>query len=280
MIEFLLITIGLIGLLIASFCDIETREVPNWLNFSLIASGLGVRTIGSLNQLNLFVIISGLIGVFSMIIIGTALYYTKQWGGGDTKLLIGIGALFGSLSFSRWFLVHFFINLILIGSIYGLAWSIYLAIKHHKHFVKIFKVEIPAHKKKLKMFLPVAILLFLMSFLIEQAVISLMLALSGGLVLFYVITIIFVKTVEDACMFRSIKIKHLTEGDWIAQDVFSGKKKIYSTADPGVSRTQISLMRKLRLNRVLIKEGIPFVPSFLFTMLVTLIMGNVFSVLI
>ena len=45
MIDYLLLLIGLIATLIAAITDIKTKEVPDWLSFSLISTALGVRLI-------------------------------------------------------------------------------------------------------------------------------------------------------------------------------------------------------------------------------------------
>ena len=43
-----LVIVGFIGLIFATITDIKKREVPDWLNYSLIAIGLGARGIYSL----------------------------------------------------------------------------------------------------------------------------------------------------------------------------------------------------------------------------------------
>ena len=49
MLYIVLIVIGIIGILIAAISDIKTREIPDWLNYSLIALGLGIRIIYSIS---------------------------------------------------------------------------------------------------------------------------------------------------------------------------------------------------------------------------------------
>ena len=92
MISYILITAGLIGLLIATMTDIKTREVPDWLSYSLIVIGLGVRLIYSLFEWNFSYVLFGFIGFGIFFLIALFMYYTKQWGGGDSKLLMGLGA--------------------------------------------------------------------------------------------------------------------------------------------------------------------------------------------
>ena len=89
-----LIILALIVLFIASYTDLKTREVPDWLNYSLIFSAFGIRTIFSF-ELGWEIIISGLIGFVIALSIALLFYYTGQWGGGDSKLLMGMGAIIG-----------------------------------------------------------------------------------------------------------------------------------------------------------------------------------------
>jgi len=49
--EIIIVTIVLIGLIIGSYTDLKTREVPDWLNFSLVAIGIGANLIFCLLRL-------------------------------------------------------------------------------------------------------------------------------------------------------------------------------------------------------------------------------------
>ena len=89
---------------------------------------------------------------------------------------------------------------------------------------------------------------------------------------------IFVKAIEKTSMLKFIKPTELVEGDWIAKDIIINKKKIAGPKDLGVSKKQIeklvSLYKIKKIKKVLIKEGLPFLPSFLISYIVTLIWGN------
>jgi preflagellin peptidase FlaK len=89
---FLIILAG-IWLVIASLQDIKKREVPNWLNFSLIAFALAYRAFYSIvNQDSLF-FLYGLLGFLVFLVLAYAFYYGKVFGGGDAKLFMAIGAI-------------------------------------------------------------------------------------------------------------------------------------------------------------------------------------------
>ena len=95
-IEYILVITALLWVLFASLSDIKTREVPDWLSYSLIAIGLGLRGINSIYLKDVWFFLYGLIGLTIMFGFGMLMYYTKQWGGGDSKLIMGLGAVFGS----------------------------------------------------------------------------------------------------------------------------------------------------------------------------------------
>ena len=95
---------------------------------------------------------------------------------------------------------------------------------------------------------------------------------------------IMAKAVERACMLKLVSPLKLTEGDWVAKDVVVGGKRIAGPKDLGIEKRQIrqlvALYRQKKLRVVLIKEGIPFSPSFLIAYIVTILFGNIFVALV
>ena len=79
-------------------------------------------------------------------------------------------------------------------------------------------------------------------------------------------------------MLKYVLPKQLTEGDWIAKDVKVDGKYITGPKDLGIEKKQIrrlvSFYKKNKVKKILIKEGIPFVPNFFIAYVVTLIFGN------
>ena len=142
MLSIILITITFIVLLIASYIDIRTREVPDWLNYGLIFTAFGIRTIYSF-ELGWTILLSGILGFIVCLGLAFLFYYTNQWGGGDSKLLMGMGAIIGityPFDASSWNLLFFFLALLFLGAIYGLIFMIGIAIKKRKIFMKEFSI--------------------------------------------------------------------------------------------------------------------------------------------
>jgi len=273
---------GLIGLIIGSYTDIRTREVPDWLNFSLIAIGVGIGIIFSIVYWDIHFLLSHLIGLCIGVVIGYAMYYAGQWGGGDSKMIMGLSAIIGFNIFNiNWNMPYFafIINIILVGAAYGIVMSIFLSIKHKKQFTEEFR-KLRMHKKVMlwrKIILVVCILGVISALFIPW---PLNLFFFGIFAIIFFMSYIWIisKVIEKACMIKTVPVEKLTEGDWILKDVIINKKKICGPKDLGVSKEQIVQLMKLKkarkIKEIWIKEGIPFVPSFLIAYILTYLLGN------
>lgn len=282
---YLFMIIGFVALVFASVVDIKIREVPNWLSYSLIVIGLGVRLIYSLMISDFSYIIYGLVGFGVFFALANLMYYTKQWGGGDSKLLMGLGAMFGNFweisllgfSYELPFLVSLLVNIFVAGTVYGLIYSIFLALKHKKEFLKEFKLR---KFNELKIVSLIIFLLLIISLLvIDERFLGLVLVFLL-LILFACLVLSFMKIVEDISLYKTIDVNKLVEGDWLAKDVVVGKRTICHMRNIGVTRGDISLLKRNKIKRVFVKEGIPFVPSFLIGFLFTIFFSDVISLLI
>jgi len=91
--------------------------------------------------------------------------------------------------------------------------------------------------------------------------------------------LIFIKAVEQAAFLQWVRPQALTVGDWVAKSVKSNGKTIASPKDLGLEEHQIkkiqALYKQKKIKRVLIKIGVPFIPSFLFAYIYTLIFQNI-----
>ncbi len=284
MIDTFAYSVCLIALLIGSYTDLKTREVPDWISYSLIFIGLGIRAIYSFIEQNPLAFLEGLIGFLIFLGFAFAMFYAGQWGGGDAKVLMGLGALIGikfSADLSDIFLISFLINTALAGAFYGLLWSIYLAVKHWKPFSKKLR-KIISKKDFLRVrryVLISALILLIIAFFPKDIPLKIAVII---IALFTIITLYlwaYIKAVEESAMNKLVSPEQLTEGDWIVKDIKIGKKIICGPKDLGISSQQIKQLIKLKqkgkIRQILIKEGIPFIPSFLFGFVITWMFGNV-----
>lgn len=284
--DIFLLVIALIALIFASVTDIKKREVPNWLSFSLIFTALTIRALASLATLQFYYFGYSLLTLALFFLLSAILYYTKFFAGGDAKLLIALAIIFATTPsylpqitlsqttnvFLEPFLLSFLINIFAIGSIYTIIFIIFFAIKNKKKFSKEFK----------RVYTKTKILRIVFSILV---IISLGVSFFFNLFFFVVIlTLIFpyiyiaTKAIENISMIKEVSAEKLTEGDWLAQEI-KLKNKTIKPSVHGLSKKEIELLKKEK-KKVLIKHGIPFVPVFLISTIITILFGNLLILLV
>jgi len=254
-----LFVLGLIWIIFATVEDLRTREIFNWLNFSLIIFALGFRFFFSLfSEGGFHFFYQGIIGFGIFFVLSNLFYYGKMFAGGDSKLFMALGAI---LPVSNEFLINvkifiLFILLFLIsGAIYGIIVSLYLGIKNFRNFKKEFLNQLLERKKFVLLMLVLACIFLFASFFIKDF-------FSLGVFLFIIpYFYLFVKSVDEACMVKKVKVSKLTVGDWLYEDISIGKKKIKATWD-GLTEEEIKILRKNK-KEVLVRYGVQFGPVFL-----------------
>jgi hypothetical protein len=277
------IIIAFIALIVASLTDIKNREVPDYVSYILIFVALTSALLQTIIEWNYIPVAQSAMGMIIGLVIAYAMFYLGQWGGGDSKLMMGLGAVIGFNVFpifgeNNYWLLLMIANIILLGAVYGLTWSIFLAVKNRKEFMKGMKSwfekrEILIIRRVLLII--IAVLLIIVLTLVPQEYKSVMiLSLATLYVIFYIW--LFVKVIEETCMIKDIPISKLTEGDWIYKNVYIGKKLITGPKDLGISREQIAQLKKYsakgKIKTVTIKEGIPFIPVFLLAYIATIVL--------
>ena len=284
----MLLAVTMLYLLLATISDIKTREVPDWLSYAFIAFAFFVKGIHAILYQDKTFFFLGLLGFGISFGIANLMYYTKQWGGGDAKVLMGLGIVFISYpsfllqylspSLKAPFFFTFVLNIFLIGAFYGIFFAFILAISHRTQTKRMFKAML--EKKSMvnvrNSILVISGILLLLSFIILKDSFSklfLIVLVLFLFILFYLST--FVRAVEKATLYKLVPVAKLTEGDWIVNPVVINKKIIYDPRSIGVTKKQIELMKKIKVNKVLVKEGIPFIPSFFIATIISLIFGNI-----
>ena len=274
--------LSLIVLLIGSITDLKTREVPDWVNYGLISAGIGLNLLFTVIYQTPSFIINSLVGLIIFFGIAYLMFYMGQWGGGDSKMIMGLGAAIGINvgSFSSEFLFGFLINALFAGAIYGLLWIFYLAYKNRQKFRKEFKKVLSQEKsEKIKwIILALTILSVIVFFIIKINYIKILVLSFAFMVLTTFYLWAFVRAIEKSSMYKLVEPSKLTEGDWIVKDIYYRKEYITGPKDLGIEKKQIikliELYSKKKVGKILIKEGIPFVPSFLIAFIITFFLGN------
>lgn len=265
MIEVIILWIlALIWIIFATFQDIKTTEIYNWLNFSLIIFAIAFRFFYSFFNLGDFnFLYQGIIWFAIFFIIGELFYYARMFAGGDAKLFESLGAV---IPINASFFVNvkialiFILLFLIVGFFYGLTATTIIFMKNKFRFVKQFKKEF----KKIKVFA---------YFMVILAIALVILSYTGypfwifGILSFiFPLLYLFAKSVDESCMIKKISADKLMEGDWLYKDVKMGNKFIKASWD-GLSKKDIEILRKKK-KEVFIRIGVQFAPVFLISFLI------------
>jgi Flp pilus assembly protein protease CpaA len=265
---YFLFTLAFIWTIFAVIQDLKKREVANWLSFSLIAFALVFRAFFSISISNKDFFFFGLIGFAIFFTLAHVLYYTKTFAGGDAKLLMGFGIILPFTSYASIFSTSllFFFLLFLTGAIYSMTYSFFLIHKNKKKFKREFNKKIKNEKYPLLISISLSIISTIYGFTSPLAFLP---------ALIFLIPLIYIYTKSlDKCMIKLYPPSKLTEGDWLEKNV-KVKNKTIKKSVHGLSLSEIKLLKK-HGKKVLIKEGIPFTPAFLISLI---LMGYVFLIL-
>lgn len=258
MFEFLII-LALIWLVFASVSDLKKREVPNWLNFSLIIFALAYRVIYSILNNEFGFLIYGLFGLIVFVILAYAFYYARIFAGGDAKLLMGLGAVlpFASSFYSNLLIFGAFIFLLLaVGGVYGLIYSAAIAFKNKKKFSDDFCRQLKKRKGLIVLAIISALLVFVVYY--SRFFITSPLFILPLIILVFPFLFIYAKVAENF-MIAKIEGKNVTVGDWLAEKI-KIKGRLIKPYWEGLSEKEVALIKKSG-KKVKIKFGIPFVPA-------------------
>ncbi|MBI5065441.1 prepilin peptidase [Candidatus Woesearchaeota archaeon] len=266
-----LLAVCFVFLLLASYFDLKTREIPDWLNYGVIIFAIVYRLGWSLFSGDWSFLFSGLLGFGAAFLLACLLFYTAQWGGGDAKSLMGIGAILGLEISLNSQLIAFLVNLIFIGALYSIIAVIFIAFNNWNKVSDFFKKELMKNVLA-NIFLSTLIIIVLFFTKFNLEIKTFFLVLIPSLWFFYFFVLL-TRSVEKTCMKKFVAPSMLTEGDWVVEEIKYKGKTIASPRGLGLTLEQINKLKKLN-KKVWIKYGIPFLPSFLISFLVTVTVGN------
>ena len=266
--EGILFTLVFVALTIATLTDIYKKEVPDTVTYSLVILGFSLNMFLGLIHQDLSYMYESLAGFLFASLIGLILFYTAQWGGGDAKLIMGIGATVG-LPISLQgvpFLVIFIINSFLVGALYGVAWIATLALFNLELVVTKVRENLSDTKKLgllgvVFIFIALLIPVFTVDIIQEMALLYVGFLFLLSLFPFLLVSI---RIVEDEVMQEQRSVEDLVPGDWVLEqpDGFEINKT-------GISEEDIEELKESNIESILVKKGIPFVPSFLIAFVTT-----------
>jgi len=256
--------LALLWILFATIQDLRSREIANWVSFSLIIFALGFRFFYSLflgEDFSFFY--QGIFGVGIFFALGNLLYYGRMFAGGDAKLMIALGAIlpiYGTILENVQIFFMFFFVFFFSGALYSFGVSGILAIKNFKIFKKEFVLQFKKYSKL------IYLVMFLGLGIMALGFVEVIFFFLGILLFVLPYLYVFAKAIDESCMVKQVNVEKLTEGDWLYDDVIIGKKKIKAKWD-GLSKEEIKIIRK-KYKKVKIKQGIPFTPVFLISLII------------
>lgn len=282
-ISFIPLLTAFTGTVIAAIWDLKTTEVPDQLPYIMIAIGLLFYGYQSIVDWNFWPIAYSLIYGLGFLGFGAFMYYIGQWGGADSLILSAIGFLLPTApsGFAQTILpfpIAYFINMFIIGAMYMLLYAFFFALRNRVIFSG-FVADLKASSKVIFVGVVGLFVLFYVAGLnitkmfyngtdfIGAFYVSLYPFLSVGLL--YIVWK-FAKSVENYGFRKRMPVSKLKIGDML----LSEKKLV------GITKEQITALKKSSRRYVEIKMGVPFAVAFPSALLVTLFYGNLIFFLI
>jgi len=252
-----------IFLLIASITDIRKRIMYDYGTYAFALLFLILRILLFFETGNIIQLQAVYYYAVPTLVISYILYHFGLWGGGDLKILtaLSIGLAFFSTDSGNPFFADFLINTLYSGVLWGLIWMIYSMIKNYKKVIQIIK-------KSEWIVLGTTLLVSIILLFLNNNLFSLL----GYTIIFFELFYL-IKRVEKDIQTMDKKVKELEEGDWIIEPI-KINKTIIEKKGIGLTKEDIKLLQNSKLKQIKIRDGIPFVPSFLIAFIVTLLIGN------
>ncbi len=281
------IIIALVALAYAGLYDLKTTDIPDISPYTMAIAGVIINGIHSYVTGNYSYILWSLglgLGFFGF---GFLLYYTKQWGGGDAKLLSGLGFILPTAPVQLNSLVPYplvlLMNIFLVGAVYSIFYALVASLRT-PGFVSTLVDDIKSNKGRMSIFFVIivsAMFLFsvLMAFFTNKIhLLSEVLLMQSFLIpgiIFLLILWRFIKIVDTQVFKKEISTKDLKEGDVLVDDVKVGKKKLKAGLIEGLTKEQVKLIKKHH-KKIRVLDAIRFGPVFFLALVVTLLGFSIF----
>jgi len=282
MIRIILAVIALLACGYAVYTDLRFRYINDWLTWGLVGVGLAGHTIISLLEWSYTPLLYSIGAATVFFAFGNMLFYLGAYGGGDVKLLTGIAAtvplnpMLSSFSISAsWpFLASLMMNILFLGVTYSLFYLAVRAVLKYKKFKVAFLKLFPKTR------------FYLVASLLGVAGIGIfvlpVVALLAGLACLAIVIVPFSAAVEEIMVY-SAKPSELEAGDRPVGVIKVGKRIVYSPRRIGMTEPDVRNLQALeklgQIDRIQVKDGIPYAPAILKGLFFTLVFGDLLMVL-
>lgn len=273
------------ALLLGSIYDLRTGEIPEKVSYGLAAAMLALSIACSAFTGDAAFLLQTLLMGTAFFLVGLLFFYTGQWGGGDVKLMAGIGGGMGFLHHADAlpeglipYYVTFFINMGFLAFPYVLVYGIILGARN-SGTAQAFSKNLRERKTWIVFALSVIPSITALYLNLE------FLAILYMLIPPMAVAALYLKAVEVTALRQEVPVEKLREGDVVAKDLIVDGRKIAESRDiEGFSKEEIAEVRKLALegkipSTVTIKNGIKFAPVLFITYLTVIYLGNMIEIL-
>lgn len=268
------------ALTIASYIDLRTREIPDTLSFLLFIVGATTLIITLIQKPQLATLTNYLITLAIFTSISLLLYYTRQWGGGDAKLLMALGSIIATQTTSLNSL-NYIIWLMISTITYVTVANIYLYIKNFKKTKKETK-KIWKNTTKIRILIYAIFTIATILYLTQKTytpIVTLTMQITTVTIITYLLLILS-KTTQKT-LEKKITPQQLTEGDWAMQTIKINGKQIYNPRkDLCINKQQLNQIKKNYSHKIKVKYGIPLVPAFLIAYIAQIINPTIITTII
>ncbi|MBW6451781.1 MAG: prepilin peptidase [DPANN group archaeon] len=289
MLEYLLLAVALIGTAAAGYIDLKTTEIPDYIPLFIGGSGLLIHLLYGLIT-GSWIGLQYSLGIgFGFLALGYIMFYTGQWGEADVLVLGALGfliplplSIFHPSMINVYYPLIFILNVFLIGGIYSIIYAIVKTFMTKGVFTKFYNKVLTSKKGFLVITIAYFAIFPTIVYLITKGLgfnPVFWLIIKQGVyfyptILAVYILYIFTKILDSEAFRWTISTKDLQEGDVLAEDITYRGKKISSKLLVGLDAETIKILQKAR-KKVVIKGGICYAPTFFFTIIATVYLGNV-----
>lgn len=277
-ISWVLAAIGLAGFGLAGYLDLKTTEFPDWLPYSMIMLALASRGLFAWFSSDWSVLASSVFIGLAFLAIGLAMYFAKQWGDGDAWLLGAMGFLFSDASGFAYsgrfpFPVAMLFNFFLAAFFYIIAYSLMISLSRPgiwggfvRSFRRKYKGAVMLVGGASAAYFAFLIAMFLRFGLVPPS--PLYAAAFPLLIAFVVVFSHYGIYIEKYLFKKRIPVSKLRAGDV----PIGGKWRV-------LKPSEVRALKR-RGGYVWIKEGVRFSPVFFIALIITILFGDIFSLLV
>ncbi len=270
--------IGIAGFIAGSYWDLRYTEFPDWLPYSMIIAGVGLRGVFAFIYSDIWILGNSIMIGCIFLALGYVFYFTKQWGDGDAWLLGAMGFIFpdtGGFAIHTLFSfpITLLLNFLFVSLIYLIAYSLFLGYRS-KDVRKSFLKDLNSNSRRYLMFILIFFVVsytsvFYLSFTYNVPLSSMPTMLFLPFLLTFILIFTnYARIIEKDMFKKKIPVSRLRVGDVILEDKWRGLKE-----------EDIKKLKKTR-KTVWIKEGVRFAPVFLLTIAISFLIGDLVIILI